>query len=115
MNKEIFKKFKKKIFSLQDTFGGKINFLFPEIMENQIESTTKVFKSSGVDTKIFYVHKTNSSNVFVTTALKNEIGIDVASTKEPQNALSRGFVGEKIIATGPKDEDFLFLNILQGE
>ncbi|WP_410813835.1 Y4yA family PLP-dependent enzyme [Micromonospora sp. 067-2] len=59
--------------------------------------------------QIFYAHKANRSSALVREIAATDAGVDVASLAELQHALGSGLVPERIMATGPKNSDFLWL------
>lgn len=99
---------------LSNGFGSPLNIMIPENFSNNIQAFRKVFDQHGIDAKIFYAHKANKSESLVAQGRKEGIGIDVASENELKNALSKGFTGEDIIATGPKNKDFIRLAVRHG-
>ena len=96
-----------------DCFGSPCNVIFPEVMDNNIKAFKDVFSKHGLSGKIFYAHKCNKSSSLVKQALYNDINIDVASENELKDAISNGFLGAKIEATGPKNDKFIYLGIMQ--
>ncbi len=90
-------------------YGSPLNILFPEHMKDSIKSFADVFKKYGIKGKIYYAHKPNKSHALVKQAAFEKIYLDVASESELKNALCNGFVGSRIEATGPKNEQFLTL------
>jgi diaminopimelate decarboxylase len=97
------------LFALKNLHEGVIHIGFPEEIKQNIDKIKTVFENSGVELKLYLAHKATKNQSFVKQALKCEIGIDVASKNELISALSCGFGGDKIEATGPKNNDFLQL------
>lgn len=104
---------KQKVFNLVDCFGSPLNILFPENLDNNVIAFNEVFNEFKIKGRIFYAHKCNKSQAIIKRVIYNNIGIDVASVQELKNALGSGFVGKNIEATGPKNEDFIYLGVMQ--
>lgn len=99
---------------LADGFGSPLNIMLPENFSKNIQAFRDVFDEHGIEGKIFFAHKANKSESLIAQGRKEDIGIDVASENELKNALSKGFKGEEILATGPKNRDFLRLAVHHG-
>ena len=99
------------LFDLGDCYGSPYNVLIPENIDENIKSFQDVFKQNNVVGKIFYAHKCNKSKAIIKQMLKNNICIDVASLGELIDVVSCGFCGDKIEATGPKNDDFIILGL----
>ena len=97
------------LFDLKNLHEGVVHIGFPQQIEKTIQSVQSLFEESGVDSKIYFVHKATKNNAFIKQAYKLGIGVDVASYNELVSALSCGFVGDRIECTGPKNDDFLRL------
>ena len=96
---------------LANCYGSPLNILFPNVMDKNISNFKETLKKHHLSGKIYYAHKCNKSNSFLKQALQNQINVDVASLEELKSALSNGFTGDKIEATGPKNDDFIILGI----
>lgn len=96
---------------LTNCYGSPLNILFPNVMDKNISTFKETLKKHNLSGKIYYAHKCNKSNSFLKQALENQINVDVASLEELKSALSNGFTGDKIEATGPKNDDFIILGI----
>ena len=99
------------LFALKNLHEGVVHIGFPEEIKQNIDKIKTVFENLGVELKLYLAHKATKNQAFVKQALKCGIGIDVASKNELISALSAGFTGDKIEATGPKNDDFLMLAI----
>ena len=102
---------KEKLKELDNCYGSPLNILFPNVMDKNISNFKETLKKHHLSGKIYYAHKCNKSNSFLKQALQNQINVDVASLEELKSALSNGFTGDKIEATGPKNDDFIILGI----
>lgn len=102
---------KEKLKELANCYGSPLNILFPNVMNKNISDFKEILKKHNLSGKIFYAHKCNKSNSFLKQALQNHINVDVASLEELKSALSNGFTGDRIEATGPKNDEFIILGI----
>lgn len=98
---------KKVLFDGVAEHGSPLNVLFPENFSKNVESFQEVLDKHDVESYIFFAQKPNKSPAFAKEAAKANIGIDVASVQELEQALSVGVPAEKIEATGPKSPTFL--------
>jgi len=98
---------KEKLKELANCYGSPLNILFPNVMDKNISNFKETLKEHHLSGKIYYAHKCNKSNSFLKQALQNQINVDVASLEELKSALSNGFTGDRIEATGPKNDDFI--------
>ena len=99
------------LFSLTDSYGDLLNIILPEEINPNIEEFKSCFKKHSIKGNIYYAHKCNHSTAIVNEMLNNNINIDVASLNELKHALGIGFIGEKIEATGPKNNEFILLGL----
>lgn len=102
------------LFALKNLHEGVVHVGFPQEIKQNIDRIKTVFENLGVELKLYLAHKATKNQAFVKQALKCGIGIDVASKNELISALSSGFTGDKIEATGPKNNDFLQLALFHG-
>ena len=102
---------KEKLKELANCYGSPLNILFPNVMDKNISNFKETLKEHHLSGKIYYAHKCNKSNSFLKQALQNQINVDVASLEELKSALSNGFTGDRIEATGPKNDEFIILGI----
>ncbi len=99
---------------LADGFGSPLNIMLPECFKQNIEAFREVYRDHGIEGKIFFAHKANKSKSLIAQGYEEGIGIDVASENELKNALSEGFKGGEILATGPKNKNFIRLAVRHG-
>ena len=102
---------KNYLFSLTDSYGDLLNVILPEEINLNIEEFKECFKKHRIKGSIYYAHKCNHSTAIVNEMLNNNINIDVASLNELKHVLGIGFIGEKIEATGPKNDKFILLGL----
>jgi diaminopimelate decarboxylase len=97
-----------------EQYGSPLNILFPEHIKDSIKSFSDVFKKYAIHGRVYYAHKPNKSQALIKQAAFEKIFLDVASEAELKNALSNGFIGDRLEATGPKNEQFLLLALQHG-
>lgn len=101
------------VFHLMDAFGSPLNIIFPENIKHNINNFQSVFQKHKISGHIYYAHKCNKSSSIAKEVLHCGINIDVASLEELKHALSIGFIGKNIEATGPKNNEFIILGLRQ--
>jgi diaminopimelate decarboxylase len=102
-----------KVRELVDALGSPLNVLFPQRLKGNMSEFYDCFKKHNLLGKVFFAHKSNSSQSVVRElATLEEANIDVSSVAELRDALSCGFVGSRILATGPKCSEFLTLSLM---
>ncbi len=97
---------------LVTALGSPLNILFPCSLARNLEAFQGVFAEHGVSGRVFFAHKTNQSDSLVRQMAVESCSIDVSSLNELRHALSSGFEGRRIEATGPKNREFLALAIM---
>lgn len=97
--------------SLSKAFGSPLNIMFPQNVRENIQSFQRVYDTTKLRGKICIAHKPNKSHAVMTQVAQSGIYIDVASLGELESALCSGFSGERIEATGPKNDVFISLGI----
>lgn len=98
--------------SLADALGSPLNVLLPEVVAENAERFQAVYRRHHLAGRVYFAHKANRSSALVRRLAACDpaaVGIDVASLEELRHALSCGFTGDRVMATGPKDEAFLWL------
>jgi diaminopimelate decarboxylase len=95
--------------------GNMIGYPFSVIMPNEIKSNIDdfktVFNNHNMNYKIFFAHKCNQSTAVVKECLFNGINIEVSSENELKHSLQNGYVGKNMLASGPKNKEFIWLAI----
>ncbi|MFF8382998.1 Y4yA family PLP-dependent enzyme [Streptomyces kanasensis] len=91
--------------------GSPLNLLLPDQIADNVRAFREVYARHRLTGRICYAHKANRSSALVRrlAATGPGTGIDVASLGELQHALAGGLTPDRIVATGPKDPDFLWL------
>ncbi|MGW1376028.1 Y4yA family PLP-dependent enzyme [Streptomyces sp. NPDC002446] len=100
--------------SLVDALGSPLNIVLPERIAENVERFRAVHRRHSLAGQVFFAHKANRSRALVRRLTATDAGIDVASLGELQHALGAGFTPQRIVATGPKDPQFLWLAALSG-
>ncbi|MEU3347607.1 Y4yA family PLP-dependent enzyme [Streptomyces sp. NPDC006700] len=98
--------------SLVDALGSPLNVLLPEVVAENAARFRAVHRRHHLAGRVYFAHKANRSSALVRRLAAEDVaavGVDVASLEELRHALSCGFTGDRIMATGPKDTEFLWL------
>ncbi|RSS15833.1 Y4yA family PLP-dependent enzyme [Streptomyces sp. WAC08401] len=98
--------------SLVDALGSPLNVLLPETVAENAARFRAVYRRHRLTGRIYFAHKANRSSALVRRLAAEDptaVGIDVASLEELRHALGCGFTGDRVMATGPKDAEFLWL------
>ncbi|AQS71418.1 Y4yA family PLP-dependent enzyme [Streptomyces pactum] len=98
--------------SLADALGSPLNVLLPETVAANVERFRAVYRRHHLAGRVYFAHKANRSSSLVRRLAAAEpaaVGVDVASLEELRHALGCGFTGDRVMATGPKDPEFLWL------
>ncbi|MGY0071244.1 Y4yA family PLP-dependent enzyme [Streptomyces sp. QTS137] len=98
--------------SLVDALGSPLNVLLPEVVAGNAARFHDVYRRHHLAGRVYFAHKANRSSALVRRLAAEDVaavGVDVASLEELRHALSCGFTGNRIMATGPKDAGFLWL------
>ncbi|MEU3448005.1 alanine racemase [Streptomyces thermolilacinus] len=98
---------------LVTALGSPLNVVLPDQIADNVRGFRDVYGRHRLGGRILYAHKANRSSALVrriaATGPATAVGIDVASLGELQHALGGGLTPGRIVATGPKDPDFLWL------
>ena len=97
------------LFAIKGLHDGVVHIGFPQEIQNNIQKFQTVASNNEVRLKLYLAHKATKNQAFIKQAKKCGIGIDVSSKNELISALSCGFTGLDIEATGPKNKEFLRL------
>ena len=98
--------------SLVDALGSPLNVLLPEVVAANVERFRSVYRRHHLAGRVYFAHKANRSSTLARRLAACDpaaVGIDVASLGELRHALGCGFTGDRVMATGPKDPEFLWL------
>ncbi|MFI1354160.1 Y4yA family PLP-dependent enzyme [Streptomyces sp. NPDC020898] len=94
---------------LTDALGSPLNVLVPDQIAENLDRFRSVYRRHRLSGQVFFAHKTNRSSALLRRLAATDAGVDVASLGELQHALGAGFVADRIMATGPKNPEFLWL------
>lgn len=104
-----------KCLELTRGLGSPVHFLFPQQMASNITDARRVFEAFQVSGQIFFAKKANKAACFTKVCREQNIGVDVASLQELQQALAAGISGQQLSVSGPqKSQELLQLAIYQG-
>jgi len=94
---------------LVGALGSPLNIVLPDQIVQNVHDFRAVYQDHRLAGEIYFAHKANQSSSFVRQLAGAEARIDVASLGELQHALGAGFTPRRIMATGPKSPEFLWL------
>lgn len=91
--------------ALCDALGSPLNVLLPEAVAENAARFQSVHRRHHLGGRVYFAHKTHRSSALVRRPAACDpagVGIDVASLEELRHALSCGFTGDRVMATGPE-------------
>jgi diaminopimelate decarboxylase len=94
---------------LVDALGSPLNLVLPQRAAANVTAFRDTYRRHRLGGRIWFAHKANRSSALLREFAATEAGADVASLGELQHALSAGFTPDRIMATGPKDREYLYL------
>lgn len=100
--------------TLADALGSPLAVLLPDRIAENAEHFRAVYRRHHLSGSVFFAHKANRSSALVRRLAVTDAALDAASLGELQHALGAGFTADRIVATGPKDPEFLWLAALTG-
>ena len=100
--------------TLVGALGSPLNVVLPDQLARNVGAYRVVYRDHRLGGQVYFAHKANRSAALVRRLAATDAGIDVASLGELQHALGAGFDGGRIIATGPKPPEFLWLAARSG-
>ncbi|WP_197672096.1 hypothetical protein [Alloactinosynnema sp. L-07] len=89
--------------------GSPLNVVLPRQIVDNVAEYRRVYAKHHLSGGVYFAHKANRSSAFIRALSAEGTGVDVASLAELQHVLASGIPGERIIATGPKSAEFLWL------
>jgi diaminopimelate decarboxylase len=99
---------------LAAALGSPCNVVLPQQVSTNASAFRAVMERHHIGGEVLFAHKANRSAAIIRQLASTPTGIDVASLKELQQALGAGFRPERIVATGPKPDAFLWLAASSG-
>ncbi|QGV80782.1 Y4yA family PLP-dependent enzyme [Streptomyces ficellus] len=100
--------------TLVDALGSPLNVVLPGQIAENAERFRAVFRRHRLTGRVFFAHKANRSSALVRRLVTTDAALDAASLGEMQHALASGWTGDRIMTTGPKDPEFLWLALRAG-
>lgn len=94
---------------LVDALGSPLNVVLPDQIADNVTAFRAMYAKHRLGGQIWFAHKTNRSAALMRRLAATGAGADVASLGELQHALGAGFTPDRIMATGPKTPEFLWL------
>ncbi|GAA2888376.1 diaminopimelate decarboxylase [Actinoplanes cyaneus] len=94
---------------LLDALGSPLAVVLPQRLQKNVTAFRETFRRHHLSGRLYYAHKANRSSALLRELAAGDIGVDVASLGELQHALGAGFTPDRIVATGPKSREFLWL------
>jgi diaminopimelate decarboxylase len=97
--------------SLADALGSPLNVVAPQRAVHNAGRFLAVYRRHRLTGRVYFAHKANRSSALLRelAAAEPAVGADVASVGELSHALGCGFTADRVLATGPKDKEFLWL------
>ncbi|MFE1776963.1 Y4yA family PLP-dependent enzyme [Streptomyces sp. NPDC059008] len=95
--------------TLVDALGSPLNVVVPDQIAENAERFRATYREHHLTGQVFFAHKANRSSALVRRLAATDAAVDVASLGELQHTLSAGFTPDRIMATGPKTPEFLWL------
>ncbi len=95
--------------TLVRSLGSPLNVVLPERIAANAEAFRAVHHRHRLTGEVFFAHKANRSSALIRRLAATPTAIDVASLGELQHALGAGFTPDRVMATGPKTREFLWL------
>ncbi|WP_212908877.1 alanine racemase [Streptomyces sp. TS71-3] len=94
---------------LTGALGSPLNVVVPDQIAENLGEFRAVYAAHHLAGQVFLAHKANRSHALLRRLAGTDAGVDVASLGELQHALGAGFTPDRIVATGPKNPEFLWL------
>ncbi|WP_369393693.1 Y4yA family PLP-dependent enzyme [Streptomyces sp. CG1] len=94
---------------LTDALGSPLHVVIPDQVVENIDGFRSTYGRHHLSGQVFFAHKANRSSAVLRRLAATDAGVDVASLGELQRALGSGFAPDRIMATGPKNPEFLWL------
>lgn len=98
-----------RVRALVRALGSPLNVVVPERLPENAAAYRAVYRRHRLSGTIHFAHKANRSSALIRELAAGECGVDVASLGELRHVLAAGFTGDRVMATGPKDPEFLWL------
>ncbi|MGD3110774.1 Y4yA family PLP-dependent enzyme [Streptomyces sp. YGL11-2] len=100
--------------TLVDALGSPLNVVLPDQIAENARRFRAAYGTRHLGGQVFFAHKANRSSALVRRLAAADAAVDVASLGELQHVLGAGFTPDRIMATGPKNPEFLWLAACTG-
>lgn len=90
-------------------FGSPLNVVLPDEIAANARRFADVLTRRRVSGEVYFAHKANRSTALVRRLAATAARLDVASLAELQHAVACGFTPDRIMVTGPKTPELLWL------
>jgi diaminopimelate decarboxylase len=94
---------------LLDALGSPLAVVLPQHVMRNVHAFRETYRRHRLTGRLYFAHKANRSSALLRELAAGDTGVDVASLGELQHALGAGFTPDRIVATGPKNREFLWL------
>ncbi|MGW7054250.1 Y4yA family PLP-dependent enzyme [Streptomyces sp. NPDC054887] len=94
--------------------GSPLNVVLPDQVAENLERFRSVYRRHRLSGDVFFAHKANRSSALLRRLAATPAAVDIASLGELQHALGAGFAPDRIMATGPKNPELLWLAARSG-
>ncbi|MGW2054405.1 Y4yA family PLP-dependent enzyme [Streptomyces sp. NPDC001840] len=94
---------------LVGALGSPLNVVLPDQLADNVARFRAMYRKHRLSGPICFAHKANRSSALMRRLAATDASADVASLGELQHALGAGFTPDRIMATGPKTPEFLWL------
>ncbi len=94
--------------------GSPLNVMLPAQVRENLAAFEAVLARHRLRGAVYYAHKANRSSALVRELAATPARIDVASPAELQHALGAGFAPSRVMTTGPKTPEFVWLALRAG-
>ncbi|KGM11904.1 diaminopimelate decarboxylase [Cellulomonas bogoriensis 69B4 = DSM 16987] len=89
--------------------GSPLNLVLPQAVATNVDRFRAVYRDHGLSGHVYYAHKANRSSALVRHLASTPARLDVASLGELQHGLGAGFTPDRLMVTGPKGPELLWL------
>ncbi|MGW3201651.1 Y4yA family PLP-dependent enzyme [Streptomyces sp. NPDC001118] len=95
--------------TLTDALGSPLHVVLPDQVVENLDGFRTSYGRHQLSGQVFFAHKANRSSAVLRRLAATDAGVDVASLGELQHALGSGFAPDRIMVTGPKNPELLWL------
>lgn len=95
--------------ALVDGLGSPLNLVLPQQFAENVARFRTVLRRHHLGGRVCFAHKASRSSALVRHLSTTDAALDAASLGELRHALGSGFTGDRIVVTGPKDPEALWL------